>query len=979
MAKQLSLPDMEDPDDGSVDVEVDDDPMEGMNVVENSDGTADVFDPEEEEPQVGEFDENLAEVFDKAYLREYGSELKRLIDKDVDDRKKRDEQYADGIRRTGLGNDAPGGADFEGSSKAVHPMLAKGSVDFASRTIKELFPANGPCKSQIVGEQTEEKIDRAERKKKYMNWQMTTQIKENRAELERLLSQVPLGGAQYKRWWWDHDLHRPRSEAVFIDDVFMPYGHADFYTAPRIAIRQRINKDEFDARVRNGLYIDDPATSNPSIVGRGDESKSQLASDKVEGVDSTNALIYNEDGLRIVWQIEILVNEPNDPTVDKPVPYIIHLDDSSEMIVGYFRNWKEDDKRYRKKDWTSEWPFIPWRGGPAVGLAHLIGSLAAASTGALRAILDASHINNFPGAVKLSGGRSAGESKSISPTEISEIDAPAGVDDIRKLIMPFPFNGPSTVLFQIMEWLTQQADMVVATASEKIADAGNNMPVGTSLALIEQGSINFSAVHARLHEAMKHDLEILHRLNAENMDDQETVEDLGELIVYRSDFEGPMDIIPVSDPNIFSETQRYAQLQAIIQLQAMPMFQQYFIPDQLLARALKLLNVPDVEGIANLPKETQRMSPLEENYALGMQERPLKVYEEQDDLSHLKSHVHFATSPMFGANPLMANAVMAPMLQHCKEHIMALYRKHTKAATQQFLMEARMRGIDMGPDEAEVYGGAFVDQLLSQQLGPMIMPGLQQMQQIVQQLAQASAPKPSPDILAQTQAQTAIEQAKIASTEKIRMGEANLKGMIEKMNMANDQANRDSQEKLAQMATSIEYLRDQQKAGSDMIKTEFLASQETQITVLKSVLDAALGQMQQANSDMAAAGAAEEAGSTDLANRLIEPLLGALQTTLADSINGMSGADSPMMAQITGLQEQQKNFEQILQQQAQATQQAFSILAQGLSHVVTLAKGGAMGGGEAPMPGAPGGPEMPPEGGTVAGPPGIPPGAAPPP
>ena len=583
MAKQLLPQDDALQEDGS-----DDDPMEGMDVVENSDGSADVMEPDEDTPRDPSFDENLADVFDPAYLMQLGTDLMEVIEKDVEDRKKRDTQYEDGIRRTGLGKDAPGGADFEGSSKAVHPMLAKGSVDFASRSVKELMPSNGPCKTQIIGEQTQEKIDKAERKRKYMNWQCTTQIEEYRAELERVLSQVPLGGAQYKRWWWDDQLRRPRTEAVFIDNVFMPYGCSDFYTAPRIAYRQMITQQEYESRIRSGLYIDTPEADNPNSLVTGDLSKSQVASDKVEGVDDTNALVYNEDGLRRMWQVEILKIEDQDDVLDGETlaPYIIHIDDSSKMVVGYFRNWKEDDDRMRKKHWMTEWPFIPWRGGPAIGLAHLIGTLAGASTGALRAILDSAHISTFPGAVKLAGGRAPGESIQVSPTEIKEIDAPAGVDDIRKLIMPFPFPGPSAVMFQIMEWLTQQAELVVATASEKIADAGNNMPVGTALALIEQGSTNFSAVHMRLHNSMKRDLEILHRLNAENMEDEETVADLGELVVGRADFQGPMDIVPVSDPNIFSETQRYAQLQAVMQLKNDPALAQFFKQDALLAHAL---------------------------------------------------------------------------------------------------------------------------------------------------------------------------------------------------------------------------------------------------------------------------------------------------------------------------------------------------------------------------------------------------------
>jgi hypothetical protein len=972
-----------------VDVEIEEE-IPDYEVVENADGSADVMEPEEEERE-SSFDENLAEVFDKSYLLTLGTELKDIIDRDVEDRQKRDKQYEDGIRRTGLGKDAPGGADFEGASTAVHPMLAKGSVDFASRVVKELLPATGPCKTMIVGEQTQEKVDKAERKRKYMNWQCTTQIEEYRAELERVLSQVPLGGAQYKRWWWDDELRRPRTEAVFIDDVFMPYGSSDFYTAPRIAYRQLITQQEYERRVRNGLYIETPEADNPSSIITADLSKSRAASDKVEGVDDSNALVYNEDGLRLMWQVEILHDEEEDDAVDRPAPYIIHIDDSSKMIVGYFRNWREEDDRFRKKHWMTEWPFIPWRGGPAIGLAHLIGSLAGASTGALRAILDSAHISTFPGAVKLKGGRTAGESIQVSPTEIKEIDAPAGVDDIRKLIMPFPFPGPSAVLFQIMEWLTQQAEMVVATASEKIADAGNNMPVGTALALIEQGSTNFSAVHTRLHGAMKRDLEILHRLNAEHMEDQETIEDLGELVVGREDFQGPMDIIPVSDPNIFSETQRYAQLQAVMQLKNDPGFAPYFKQDALLARALKLLNVPDVDGIADLPKETKRMTPLEENYSLGMQERPLKVYPEQDDLVHLKSHVQFATSPMFGANPLMASGVMAPMLQHCKEHIMALYKKHTKAATEQFKVEARARGIPMEDDQAELYGASFTEQLLSQLLGDMVMPGLEMMQKTVTEIANGSAPKPDPNIALQAETQKTIEQAKIASSEKMKGAELNWKKELEALTSKQDEMDRQAQERLAQLSTSVELILQRQEAGAAQAQAEFQAQHDTQITVLKSVLDAAMAGMQQTQQDTASNAKKTNVimpSGVNIAEDLLMPLMGQLSTTLEQGIMGINSENSPMYSAVQGLAQQQQMFAQGLQAQQEQMTKAFAIVAQALTHLnnqtgqqyeAELYVDPATGQKRARrVPVQPAAPAGPPQAGPGGPPPGGPPAALPP-
>lgn len=748
-----------------------DDAEEAFNVEEQEDGSALVTLPEDDEANEDpDFGENLAETLDQYILDSLGTDQAELIESDRRSREPRDKQQAEGIKRTGLGKDAPGGASFEGSSKAVHPMLAKGCVDFASRAIKELFPATGPCKTQIIGESDDVKVDKAERKKTYMNWQLTTRIAEQRAEFERLLSQLPLGGSQYKRWWWDNALERPRTETVFIDDVFLPYSQSDFYTSYRVTHRQWVPRDEYDSRIASGLYRD-LQTSTPS-PGTAEHSESQKASDRIEGVEEDDTA-YNEEGLREIYMSYVdLCLDDDDITQGQSAPYILHIENDTQKVLGLYRNWAEDDEKFTKKHWMVEYTFIPWRGGPGVGLFHLIGSLSSGGTGALRALLDSAMIQNFPGGLKLKGGRNAGQSIQVNATELAEIEAPAGVDDIRKMVMPFPFSGPSPVLFQLLEWLTQQAEGVISTASEAISQGSSDMPVGTALALIEHGSVNFSAIHARCHASLKKELEILHRLDAENMTDEETVEELGSLVVSRQDFQGPLDIIPVSDPNIFSEAQRYAQLQAVMQLADNPQFQQYFKKDRLLQRALRLLQISSPEDLADLPKDAKRLGPLDENYLVCSPEpAPLKVYQEQDDVAHLEAHLHFLVSPMFGANPLIGPQAFGPMIPHIKDHMMSFYKKHTKGAADALAMVSpAIGGEPMTRVQAEAKGAAFADQVMAQLLGPMVMPAMQQ----AQQLAQQFAPKPpiDPTVQAQIAGQQAIAQANSAAAAEVARNQA---------------------------------------------------------------------------------------------------------------------------------------------------------------------------------------------------------------
>lgn len=806
---------------------------DNLDVQEQDDGSAVVnLGGDEDEPAQDspEFTVNLAEILSDEYLDGLGRDTAELVASDKRSRKARDEQYAEGIKRTGLAEEAPGGADFDGASRAVHPMLAKGCVDFMSKAIKELFPAPGPCKTQIIGEVNDAKLDKAERKKQYMNWQLTTRISEQRAELERLLSQLPLGGSQYKRWWWDAALRRPRTETVYVDDVFLPYSQADFYSSYRVTHRQWVAEDEYQSRISSGLYRDVGNTA-PSM-GSAEVSESKAASDNVEG-NEEDVGAYNEEGLREIYLMYVdLEVEEDDISDGRRAPYILHIENHTQKVLGLYRNWKEDDDGLEKKHWMVEYSFIPWRGAYGVGLNQLIGSLSGSSTGALRALLDSAHISNFPGGLKLKGGRASGQSISINATELAEIDAPAGVDDIRKLVMPFPFQGPSAVLMQLLEWLSTQAEGVIATASESIADAGANMPVGTALALIEHGSTNFSGIHARCHASLKREMEILHRLNGENLTDREVVADLGELVVSASDFQGPMDIIPVSDPNIFSEAQRYAQVQAVMQLAENQHFAAIFKPDRLLKRVLRTLQIPDADDIANLPKDPRLLGPIEENYVVCAPEpSPIKVYMQQDHLSHLKTHLTFLTSPMFGANALLGPVAYAALMPHIRDHMMALYKMHASAAADAAAMTGHAMGKPMPREHAEMQGAGFADQALAHALED-VMPVFEQAQQLAQKFA--AKPQPSPDVQAQLAAQAQIASQQEAAQQALQKQTAADAMAQLRANLAAQSAENDKKREhtfdMEVLKLRYEAARDQQEHNFDTQAAQLAAETEQSVS-----------------------------------------------------------------------------------------------------------------------------------------------------
>jgi hypothetical protein len=621
---------------------------------------------------------NIVDEVDQDMLKTAISDLLEKIGNDKEAREKRDKQYEEGLRRTGLGDDAPGGAQFTGANKVVHPMLVEACVDFSARFMKEVFPPNGPVKSKILGERDKSKIQKANRKAEFMNWQTTEQMVEFRGELEQLSTQLPLGGGQYMKFMWNPLHRRPNSEFIAIDDIYLPFAATNFYTAERKTHVQYITKFEYQRRVKSGMYID----VDLGIPEDPEFSKATQANDKIEG---RKDLSYNEDGLRTIYEVYTYLDFG-----DGPEPYILSIDKTTELGLGLYRNWEPDDERQLELDWIVEFPFVPWRGAYPIGLTHMIGGLSGAATGALRALLDSAHIQNVPTLLKLKGGP-GGQTLNVQPTEVVEMEGGALIDDVRKLAMPLPFNGPSPTLFQLLGFLVDAGKGVVQTSFEKLSDQNPNQPVGTTMALIEQGMVVFSSIHSRLHGSMARCFKILHRINSAYL----TIEDIeaqsAGLEIDPSDFDGPMDIIPISDPAIFSETQRFAQTQAIMQrAQVMPQMYDARKVEEMFLRNMK---VPANEVLQPLPG-SEDMDPVSENVAAAMG-RPLYVLPSQDHMAHLMTHLPFLKSPLFGSNPAIVKTFLYPMANHLRDHLLNYYLVEAHNAVDKAQTE------ELIPEEAE--------------------------------------------------------------------------------------------------------------------------------------------------------------------------------------------------------------------------------------------------------------------------------------
>lgn len=781
----VELPDVED------DVE---DTEDGGAIVRLDDDTA--------RPADSEFYANLAEDMLENELNTLGNTLIDLIEKDKKAREKRDAQYEEGIKRTGLGDEAPGGATFQGANKVVHPMLTEACVDFAARAMKELFPSGGPAKDYISGEPTADKVGKAKRKTALLNWQLTVQCPEVRAELEQLMTQVPLGGAQYLKLGWDEKRNRPDFLFVAIDEMYLPYAATNFYTAQRKTHVQYLTELDYNQRVKDGMYRD------VDIVAIGmepEQSAAAQANDKIEGREQSS---YNEDGLRTVY--EVYVQMEIDGADDGVAPYIVSIDKTTRKVLSVYRNWLEDDDTREELQWFVEFPFIPWRGAYPIGLPHMIGGLSAAATGALRALLDSAHISNSQTMLKLKGGTAGGQNISLQPGETAEIEGALNVDDIRKLAMPLPYNPPSAVLFSLLGFLVEAGKGVVRTSMEDIADGNPNAPVGTTLAKLEQGAVVYSAIHGRLHDAMARMLRILERLNGHYLDDERLEDSAGEELASRKDFDGVLDVVPVSDPNIFSEAQRYAQIQAVAQ-RAATIPGMYNIR-KVEERILETLKVPDAKELLNPAMEPTEQNAVNENVACSLG-RPVTAFPEQDHLAHIKTHIDYLMNPMFGSNPIFAPTFIPGILNHLKEHVALWYAAEVFNASTE-----AMGGKDLGDALRELgkkdyEGKRALDQMLVVAAEGALQEGSKlfgQIPQIIQQ-AQQILQQFQPPMQAQQDPRIALEGQKLQVQQQNNQQKLQLEQQKLQTQAQRDAAEAAFREKELQLEAQLEQLRQQRE------------------------------------------------------------------------------------------------------------------------------------------------------------------------
>jgi len=641
-----------------IEIEAEDSP--DIEIILEEDGSAVIEIGDDEADEVG-FYENLADVIDPDDRNRISIDLQSLFEADKSSRAEWENMYSKGLELLGLKIEERT-KPFRGAAGAVHPMLTEAIVQFQSQALKELLPSGGPVRTQILGKETLEKAQQAARVQDFMNYQITTVMKEYTPEFDQLLFYTGYGGSTFKKVYFDEQVERMVSKLVLADDLYIPYyGSSVMSECPRITHRIAMDSNDFRKRVVAGEYMD--VEVQPSD-GASDASQIQYSIDKQTGVVQTGE---PEELFLLEFHVNLDIpgfehcGEDGEPTGIK-LPYVVTLDESSGKVLAIRRNWIEGDKKCCRREYFVHYVLVEGLGAYGLGFVHLIGGLSKTATMALRQLLDAGTLSNLPAGFKAKGARIADDDSPIQPGEWRDIDA--GGAELSSSLLPLPYKEPSQVLFQLLGFTVEAGKRLASIADMQVGDSNQMAAVGTTLALLERGSMVMSAIHKRLHYAQKLEFEMLAKGFADYLPGEYPYSVPGaDRSIKSKDFNEMVAILPVADPNIFSTAQRITLAQTQLQLaQSAPqmhnMYEAYY-------RVYQAMNVRDIDGILRPQSNQLPKDPLSENSDVldGMQ---LKAFAGQQHDAHIVNHLMMGTSPLLQSNPLAAIELNKHILSHVR-------------------------------------------------------------------------------------------------------------------------------------------------------------------------------------------------------------------------------------------------------------------------------------------------------------------------
>ena len=648
----------------SVDVPVDmpEDFSGGAEVIQNADGSAivqslaDMIQEAEAEAPM-EHEANLAEYLDDGYMGELSSELRSSYEDDQTSRADWEEAYTKGLDQLGI-KQQERTEPFQGASGVTHPLIAESVTQFQAQAYKELLPAGGPVQTQVMGKQDAEREAQAHRVKAYMNYQIMEIMDEYDPDMDQLLFYLPLSGSTFKKVYFDEAKQRSVSKFIPAQDLVVPYSASDLNTASRVTHVLRMDYNQVRKMQVAGFYRD-------IELETGDLETNEVREkvDEIQGLSKTYTdEIYTLLEMHVDLDLEGFEDmSPDGEPTGIQLPYIVTIDESSGDILSVRRNYDEGTDLAKKRQYFVHYKFMPGLGFYGFGLIHMIGGLGRAATSILRQLIDAGTLANLPAGFKARGVKVRNDDEPLQPGEWRDIDAPGG--NIRDSIIPLPYKEPSATLAQLLGALIEGGRRFVSLADEQTNNMSQDTPVGTTMAMLERGMKVMSAIHKRLHYAQKTEFRILARIFAENLPQEYPYDVAGaERTIMATDFDGRVDIIPVSDPNIFSTAQRVTLAQTQLQLaQSNPQMHNLHAAYRRMYMALEVQNIDEI-----LPPtpEPQPIDPAVEN-ARALMGEILQSFPDQDHDAHIKIHVMFMKTPLVTTSP----QVMGTFYAHVQEHI----------------------------------------------------------------------------------------------------------------------------------------------------------------------------------------------------------------------------------------------------------------------------------------------------------------------
>ena len=728
--------------DSQVDPIVIEDDIE-IEIVDDPDGGVVVdFDPGPDVEESVEFTENLAEYLSQGELGRIASELVGEFESNKSSRQDWEDAYTNGLELLGF-NYEERAQPFRGASGVTHPLLAEAATQFQAQAFNELLPSSGPVRTAIMGDETRAKQEQAHRVRQFMNYYITNVMEDYTPDMDQMLFYLPLAGSTFKKVYYDEVMGRAVSKFVPVEQLVVPYETSDLDTCPNVTHVVRIGLNDLRKQQLAGVYLDIPVM--PSAGG---ESDVQEEINRISGVEPSN-IDYDCTLYECHVDLDLMGFEDTDEDGEETgvkLPYIVTISQDNGQVLSIRRNYREDDPKRTKIQYFVHYKFLPGFGFYGLGLIHTIGGLSRTATAALRQLIDAGTLSNLPAGFKARGLRIRDDDDPLQPGEFRDVDAPGGA--IRDSLMPLPFKGPDQTLFNLLGFVVQAGQRFATITDLKVGDGNQQAAVGTTLAMLEQGTRVMSAVHKRLHYAMRIEFKLLSRVMSESLPQEYpyTVEG-GDQMVMASDFDDRVDVVPVSNPNTFSQAQRIALAQTKMQLaSAAP---QLHNMHEVYRDMYEAIGVTDVDRLMKkVPDEEPRpLDPASENIN-ALDTLQLYAFQGQNHQAHITAHLVFSASPIVGGLPPVAMAM--------QKHIM----EHVKLQAEEQAMAQMQQAGPMAVEQQKMQMEALIAQGVAQ--------GLQQVKQLS---AQVSGQGPDPliklkeqelQIRAQAEQQDAqLDQAKL--------------------------------------------------------------------------------------------------------------------------------------------------------------------------------------------------------------------------